>query len=136
MRREPNAKEKAYARLTIKQIDEDQRIITGIASTPTPDRVGDIVESEGVEYELPLPLLKHHDCECPIGQVLKAKVTAAGIEIVAQIAKVLEPASLVDRLDQAWAEIKSGLIRGLSIGFQPIEYSYMEDTGGLRFVRW
>jgi HK97 family phage major capsid protein/HK97 family phage prohead protease len=136
MRRVPKAKEIAFSVLTIKQIDEDQRIIEGIATTPSPDRVGDIVEPDGAEFELPLPLLKHHDAKCPIGQVLEARVTAEGIFIRAQIFKA-ETAELKARLDMAWEEVKLGLIRGLSIGFSPVEYSFIEDDGwAMRFIRW
>ncbi|EBT3854204.1 phage major capsid protein, partial [Salmonella enterica] len=36
---------------------------------------------------------------------------------------------------EAWASIKAGLVRGLSIGFRPIEYSFL-DEGGIRFLSW
>jgi HK97 family phage major capsid protein/HK97 family phage prohead protease len=137
MKRTPKAKELAFSVLKIKAIDEDQRIITGIATTPTPDRVGDIVEPQGAEFELPLPLLKHHDAECPIGQVLDATVTDEGIAIRAQIFKAASSPELIARLDMAWEEIKLGLIRGLSIGFSPVEYSFIEGDGwAMRFIRW
>lgn len=137
MRRKPNPKELAFSVLTIKAIDEDQRIITGIATTPTPDRVGDIVEPDGAEFSLPLPLLKHHDAECPIGQVLEAKVGPDGITIRAQVFKAASSPELIARLDMAWEEIKLGLIRGLSIGFSPVEYSFIEGDGwAMRFIRW
>lgn len=38
-------------------------------------------------------------------------------------------------IDEAWASIKAGLVRGLSIGFRPIEYSFL-DEGGIRFLSW
>ena len=34
-----------------------------------------------------------------------------------------------------WQEIKAGLVRGLSIGFKPLEYEALAD-GGLRFLKW
>ena len=37
------------------------RMITGVATTPTPDRVGDIIEPLGVRFNNPLPLLWQHD---------------------------------------------------------------------------
>lgn len=48
---------RAYSMLTIKAIDEDQRMITGLATTPETDRMGDIVESEGATYAKEIPLL-------------------------------------------------------------------------------
>jgi phage head maturation protease len=53
-----------------------------------------------------------------------------------QIAKSDEPGLLKDRLDLAWQSIRSKLVRGLSIGFAPIEYSHIEETGGYRFIKW
>jgi phage head maturation protease len=85
----------------------------------TADRDGDIVEPKGAEFKLPIPLLWQHDSRQPIGQVFYAKVTSAGIEIKARIAKVAEPGTLKDRLDEAWQSIKAGLVKGLSIGFRP-----------------
>jgi len=122
---------RAYSTLTIKSIDEDLRIIEGIASTPSTDRMGDIVEPDGAEFVLPLPLLWQHNSEQPIGHVIKAAVTAAGIVITARIAKGVLPS-----IDQAWALIKAGLVRGLSIGFSPIEFSEIKGTFGLRFTKW
>lgn len=128
--------DRAYSCLALKDVDEDRRIIRGIATRPSPDRLGDIVESDGAQFKLPLPLLSHHDRERPIGQVTKAKVTSNGIEIEAQIAKVDEPGRLKDRLDEAWSEIKAGLVRGLSIGFKPLEAARIEGTFGTRFLKW
>src|SRR5690606_25612995 len=39
------------------------------------------------------------------------------------------------RLDEAWQSIKSGLVRGLSIGFRPIKYAFLDD-GGVEFSEW
>jgi HK97 family phage major capsid protein/HK97 family phage prohead protease len=128
--------DRAYSCLEIKAIDDDRRIIRGIATKPTPDRVGDVVESEGAEFELPLPLLSHHDRTRPIGHVTKARVTATGIEIEARLVKIDEPGRLKDRLDEAWLEIKTGLVRGLSIGFRPLEAARIEGTFGTRFLKW
>lgn len=40
---------RACSLLTVKSFSEDERVITGIASTPSPDRDGDILEPEGAE---------------------------------------------------------------------------------------
>jgi HK97 family phage major capsid protein/HK97 family phage prohead protease len=122
---------RAYSLLEIKAVDEDARIITGMATTPTPDRIDDVIEPEGVRFKLPLPLLWQHDSKQPIGHVTKAKVTKAGIEIVARIAK-----GVTAEIDRAWALIKAGLVQGLSIGFQPIETAFIDKTNGMRFIKW
>lgn len=126
---------RAYSLLTLKSIDEEARIITGIASTPETDRMGDIVEPKGAKFELPLPFLWQHNAEQPLGHVTEAKVTAAGIEIVAQIAKGVLP-----MIDDAWALIKAGLVRGLSIGFLGIESEPVDPKnpywGGTKYLSW
>ncbi|MBZ7675422.1 phage major capsid protein [Klebsiella grimontii] len=128
---------RAYSLMQVKAVNEDSREITGIASTPEPDRYGDIVDPAGVKFSLPLPLLWQHWHDEPIGQVTEVKVTDAGIEIKAKLVKpgADMPSQLVARLDEAWASIKTGLVRGLSIGFKPIEYSFIDD-GGIRFISW
>lgn len=127
---------RAYTTFEIKEIDEDQRTITGIATTPTPDRVGDIVEPEGAEFKLPLPLLWQHNSSQPIGHVIKAKITKTGIEVVAKITKIDEDGKLKDRLDEAWQSVKSGLVRGFSIGFKSLEDADIKGTWGVRFIKW
>ncbi|HEX8030289.1 MAG TPA: phage major capsid protein [Vicinamibacterales bacterium] len=127
---------RAYSLLEIKAVDDEQRIITGIASTIEVDRMGDIVEPKGAVFKLPLPLLWQHNSREPIGHVTEAKVTASGIEITARIEKVDEPGKLKDLLDFAWQCIRTKLVRGLSIGFDALEYTYIEGTYGLRFLSW
>ncbi len=131
--------QRARSLLEIKSIDAEQRTITGLASTPSTDRAGDIVESTGAQFTLPIPLLWQHDSRQPIGDVFAAKVTSAGIEIKARIATIDEPGNLKDRLDEAWQSIRSGLVRGLSIGFQSLEEVEIKDTKrttGFRFLKW
>jgi HK97 family phage prohead protease len=111
-------------------------VLEGIASTPSTDRVGDIVEPMGAVFKLPLPLLWQHDAEQPVGHVVAASPNSSGIPVRVQLVKVATPGLLRDRLDEAWQSIKSGLVRGLSIGFTPVEYSYLEDTGGIHFSKW
>jgi HK97 family phage prohead protease len=127
---------RAYSLLTVKRVSEDERLIEGIASTPEPDRMGDVVEPKGAQFKLPLPLLMHHDSRQPVGHVLSAKVTNDGIDVTARIIKFDEPGRLKERLDEAWHTVKSGLINGLSIGFRAIERSYIEDTSSIRFTAW
>ncbi len=129
-------RQRAWSQFEVKSMDDSLRVLEGVATTPTPDRMGDIVESTGASFELPLPFLWQHDAEQPIGQVVAAKTSGGGIDVRVQLAKIDEPGRLKDRLDEAWQSLKIKLVRGLSIGFAPLEYSYMEDTGGYRFLKW
>lgn len=127
---------RAYSTLDIKSVNEDQRILTGLATTPSVDRMGDIVEPAGAEFELPIPFLWQHDSANPVGHVTKAKVTKAGIEVEIQMQRTDEPGLVKDRLDAAWQDIKLRLVRGLSIGFAPLETARIEGSYGMRFLRW
>lgn len=127
---------RAYSILDIKAVDDDKRIITGIATTPTPDRMDDIVEPKGAQFNLPIPFLWQHDSDKPVGNVTKATVTTSGIKVEIQIEKTDEPGLVKDRLDAAWQDIKLRLVRGLSIGFKPVETANIEGSFGLRFLKW
>ena len=113
--------DRCYSLITVKSVDEDKRILSGIATTPTTDRMGDIVEPKGASFSLPIPFLWQHDSRQPIGHVQKAKVTKDGIEVEIKLARSDEPGTLKDRLDEAWQSIRAGLVRGLSIGFKALE---------------
>jgi HK97 family phage major capsid protein/HK97 family phage prohead protease len=131
--------DRAYCTLEIKSFQADARIIEGVASSPAPDRRGDVLVPEGAEFALPMPLLWQHDTTQPIGEVLEASVTPAGIRIRAQIAQVDEPGPLKTRLDEAWQSVKARLVKGLSVGFKPLEarpVTKSDPYGGLHVSRW
>ena len=120
---------KAFSQLQIKSFNEAEGIIKGIATTPTTDRVGDIVEPLGVSFTLPLPLHHEHDRKDVVGQVIEATATASGIEFTAHIAK-----DVSDQIAEVWKRVHGGLIRFVSIGFRPLEYEQIKD--GYRFTKW
>lgn len=127
---------RACTLMTVKSVNEDERVITGIASTPSPDRDGDILEPGGAAFRSDTPFLWQHDRSQPIG-TCTPKMVKEGLQITAKLVKPTPdmPSQLAARLDEAWASIKAGLVRGLSIGFRPIEYSFL-DEGGIRFLSW
>lgn len=127
---------RACTLMTVKSVDEDKRIIVGIASTPSPDRDGDIMEPGGARFGNENPFLWQHDRSQPIGNCSAKKVND-GLQITAQLVKPTPdmPSQLIARLDEAWASIKSGLVKGLSIGFKPIKYAFL-DAGGIHFLEW
>lgn len=124
--------QRAYSLLETKALDEKQRIFRGWATTPSADRVGDKINPLGAKYANPTVLLHQHQHSSPIGTVLFEKATAKGIQFEATIPIIEEPGLLKDRVDLAWGEIKHGLVRGVSIGFRPLKYAYMDD-GGIDF---
>jgi HK97 family phage major capsid protein/HK97 family phage prohead protease len=127
---------RAYSLFSIKSIDEEQRVIEGIATTPSTDRMGDIVEPEGAQFKLPLPLLWQHNSREPVGEVIAAKASPEGITFKAQFAKILEPGALKDRIDAAWQSVKYKLVKGMSIGFSPLESAQIKDSWAEHFLKW
>ncbi len=124
--------------LEVKGLNEGERMISGIATTPSVDHMGDIVESMGAKYRLPIPLLWMHRHDQPVGHVTFVEPTEKGIPFQARIAKVEEPGNLKDRVDEAWQHVKAGLVKGVSIGFTPVrgQSETIKDTGGIRFKQW
>lgn len=129
---------RAYSTFDIKALSDTggKRTFTGIASTVTPDRSADIVEPGGMLAKLPAPLLWQHDSKQPIGWVTAARVGKSAIEVDCEIADLQEAGPLKDRLDMAWQSIKAKLVRGLSIGFNPLEYARIENSYGYRYLSW
>lgn len=123
---------RAYSVLSVKSMDDDARTFSGVATTPSVDRVGDIIDPLGVKFTNPLPLLHQHKHDKPIGKVWFDKPTKDGIKFRAEMPKIEEAGELQDRVNTAWGEIKYGLVTATSIGFRPIEYSFM-DNGGIRY---
>lgn len=128
---------RAYSVLDIRSVSDAERVIEGIASTPAPDRMSDVVEPMGAKFAVPIPLLWQHRSDEPVGEVFFAKPTKDGIPFKAKLISPdsVESETLKDRLRLAWDSITNKLVRAVSIGFRPLEYSVMDD-GGYRFLSW
>jgi hypothetical protein len=128
---------RAYSWIEIKSVDEESRTVEGIATTPSIDRVGDIVEPMGARFKLPLPLLLDHNHDEQVGHVEFAKATEAGIPFKATIAKIPEPGDAQRLVDKAWHFVKYRLRSAVSIGFRAMEGGVeLLKTGGYRFTDW
>lgn len=132
---------RAHSTLEIKSTGTagGRRQFSGVASTPSTDRMGDIVEPKGAKFKLPMPFLWQHDSGDPIGWVTSAKVTDKGITIDGEVADVANPGPLKDRLSMAWDMLTSKLVRGLSIGFSPLDaepINAKDPWGPTRFKLW
>lgn len=125
---------RAYSVLEIKAVNDGERVITGVATTPSTDRMGDVVEPMGAEFASEIPALWQHNHDEPVGHVRLGKPTPKGIPFTITLAKTDEPGALKDRLDEAWQSVKLKLVRAVSIGFRAIEYALMEG-GGVRFLK-
>lgn len=124
--------DRAYSLINFKAVEDDSKVVlTGIASTPSPDRMSDIVVPEGAQFKLPIPLLWQHDASQPIGHVVRAKVTKSGIEVTAELLK-----GVTAKIDEYVSLIKAGLVRGLSIGFRGLDVEPIKDSWGVKFKTW
>jgi HK97 family phage major capsid protein/HK97 family phage prohead protease len=127
---------RAYAILNTKRADGRPRRIAGVATTPTPDRQGDVLDPLGATFRNPIPLLWHHDKERPIGTVTLHPPTSAGIEFDATLPDVETPGPLRDRVNEAWDTLVAGLITGVSIGYRALHGGVsLLKHGGRRFSR-
>ncbi|MCX5538351.1 HK97 family phage prohead protease [Paraburkholderia sp. CNPSo 3076] len=126
--------EKLFSKIVVKTISEEKREIEGIASTPTVDRVNDIVDPMGLTFQKEVPLLLGHDHAQPVGTVAFGTPTARGLPFRARIAKVDEEGAVKKRTDEAWHSVKSGVIKGVSIGFRPSKSEKLPN-GGTRFSK-
>ena len=127
---------RAYSVLDVKGLDAELRSLEGVATTPTTDRMGDVIESKGATFANPLPLLLFHDARLPVGTVALKDASDAGIQFRATLPTIPTAGSLRTRVDEAWDSIKAGLIRGVSIGFRALDGGVeLMKSGGLRFTK-
>ncbi len=120
---------RAYTWLEVRQVDEAKRIIEGVATTPVQARDGDILETAGISFKLPIPFMYRH--KEPMGNVVQAKVSKDGITVRIQVAA----AGVTQAIDEYWNLIASGTVRGLSIGWRTILEAFDAEIGGYRIMK-
>mgnify|MGYP003113820720 CR=1 FL=1 len=127
---------RAYSFLTIKELDREERRISGWASRPEVDRVGDVVEPMGLQpAKGTINLLLDHDHARAVGIVESVTPSSEGVRFTAKIAKITQPGALKSMCDDAWEMVREKLRAAVSIGFRPLDAEPM-TTGGMRFKSW
>lgn len=127
--------DRAYSALEVKGVNEEQRVIYGLATSPVPDRIGDVVDQFGAQFAKVIPLFLYHDSRLAVGTVKLGKPTKDGIPFEASLPKIIEPGALQTRVDEAWQMVKYKLIAAVSIGFRGIEGKIERlKTGGMKFL--
>lgn len=110
-----------------------ERQIRVIASDPTVDRVKDIMVPEGCvldNYKSNPIVLANHDRDHPIGNA--APVVQNGrLEAVIDFA----PKGISAKADEYCGLYKAGVLRAVSVGFDPIAEEPIKG-GGVRYVKW
>ncbi|TNB46435.1 HK97 family phage prohead protease [Martelella lutilitoris] len=107
----------------------DNGMIEGTAwAFGSPDRVGDVIRKGAFsEASLPLPMLFAHDFNDPIGSWSEATEDEQGLKV--------KGALLVDEVARArevYALVKSGAVKGLSVGF--VSRKAVPRRGGGRMI--
>jgi HK97 family phage prohead protease len=109
------------------------RQIRVVASTPTPDRAGDVMVPRGcmadAYFANPI-VLADHDPTKPIGT---AKLDIADDHVGALID--FAPAGASAKADEYCALAKAGVLKTVSIGFAPIEFEPIKGAG-YRYAKW
>lgn len=109
---------------------DDAGIISGIAwKFATPDRIGDMIEPGAFKGAvLPLPMLFGHDQNDPVGTWDKADEKSDGLHLTGKL--LIED---VARAREVRALVRSGAVKGISIGF--ITKKATSRPGGGRTIK-
>lgn len=126
---------RVFADFQVRAVQEDERVIEGIASTSTRDRHSDELVPRGVVYALPLPFLLDHSHRDAVGEVEHIEVSDSEVRFRARIAKIAEEGPAKTLTDNAWSMIRGGLRKKVSVGFRPLKQEAMSG-GGTRFSSW
>lgn len=104
--------------------DPEERSITGLGvpyAEPIEHLFGrELFDPGSLEHAETAVILWQHDRESPIGRVTRAEDTDEGMVITARL-------STTARADEALTLTRDGVVTGLSIGFEPLEYAIEHD---------
>ena len=113
-------------KFSVKAVDDEQGVIEGYASVfGNVDWYNDVVDKGAFKRTLNngknIPILWQHNADFPIGVTTEAREDARGLYVKGKL--VLES----EKGREAYALIKAGAIKGLSIGYDTIEYTWNEE---------
>ncbi len=125
-------------------VNEEERSCFGVLTTGAIDRVGDIVRPEGADltgYRFnPIVIINHRsEDSLPVATTCSpytGKLTVALDRANDRLTARLYFAKDNDLAGQAWSLVKEGILRGLSIGFNPLSPPCALPTGGNEFRTW
>jgi len=108
---------------------DDDGTVEGVAWAWSPDRVGDVIEKGAfANANMPIPMLFGHDQNDPVGTWTEAYEDSEGLRLKGRLL-VKE----VARAREVQALVKSGAVRGISIGF--LTKSASPRKGGGRLIK-
>jgi Caudovirus prohead serine protease len=111
----------------VRAMQPDDRNFLGIISTGQVDGAGDVCNQSGIDCSVfnknPAVLGFHDSMSLPVAS--STPPWLSGSQTLA-IMRFPEP-GVSDESDRVAAAIRAGLVRGLSIGFQPLSWSFSKD---------
>ncbi len=135
MRREITSGSRLYKQFTAETAPAGGRRVRFTVTTSTPDRERDIVYAGGIEvanYLANPVVLWSHDHRTPaIGRTVRLDRAGTGFVAECEFA----PAADHPLAEQIFKLVTGGFIRGASIGFRPLEWSYDNERDGVNFRR-
>jgi HK97 family phage prohead protease len=111
------------------------RQVRVVASDPSVDRDGDVLLSQGCDLSAfaanPVVQVNHDRFAPPVGTA-KAEIANGRVEALIEFA----PAGVSARADECCGLAKSGVLRGVSVGFIGVDAKPRDDGRGLLFSKW
>jgi len=128
---------RAYSLLQVEKMAQEgeYHVIKGVATTPTPDRMNDIVDPMGATFAETIPLLWQHDSAKPVGHTQFSKPMKSGIPFTSWLPIIKEAGALKERVDEAIHSLQYRLVGAVSIGFRVLNDAFERlENGGLKFL--
>lgn len=105
-----------------------------ILSDETKDRYGDVIQASGWDLKdfkkNPIALF-NHSSNFPIG--FWTNVRVEGKRLIGRLQLAAKGTS--DRIDEIISLVEQGILRAVSVGFQPVERELMKDNSGFLFKK-
>lgn len=122
-----------------KAVDEDRRAVRFCFSDGSVDRVGDTIDPNGWDTTQfmanPVALWAHNSWDLPIGRASNLAVELERLMGDIEFA----PPEVYEFADTIYRMVKGGYLNAVSVGFQPIEYKFVENDPsrgwGIDFLR-
>jgi HK97 family phage prohead protease len=105
-----------------------------IASTARMDRMNDIIEQNwelGPYKARPVVLFGHDASVIPVGGCLSIGVTGGALKATLAFA----PANSNKLAGEVQASVDAGITSGISVGFRPLEWKWIDDGFSIRFLK-
>jgi len=114
---------------------EDDRTIKFVISTGDPDREKDIISPDGWNtsnyLKNPVVLFAHDYGSLPVARATNVKLENGNLVAEAEFAD----AALNPMAEQVYQMLREGFLRGASVGFRPLDFTYNEQRGGVDFTQ-